>query len=97
MRVGGIPPTSDREPRAYACVPDERASWHKALKRGYSWHWSGRELSHPLRCPPLPLPGLTEGAGEEVPGVYGGGGRRAGDGQGSSPDSGTQSGHELEP
>lgn len=62
--VRGAPPLSDKETRASTSVSDERASWHGALKRGCSWHWSGWELSHPLRCPP-PSPPRTSGGGRE--------------------------------
>lgn len=65
--VGEPPPLSiDYELRASVSVPDVRASWHRAFKRSCSWHWSGRELSHPLRCPPLPLPGTGRGGGERA-------------------------------
>ncbi|XP_074259582.1 uncharacterized protein LOC101031440 [Saimiri boliviensis] len=71
LRVGNVgagddPPTATgyKEPRASAFVPDEGASWHRALKQGCSWHRSGRELSHPLhRPPPSPPPDWRRGRG----------------------------------
>lgn len=99
--VGGRhPATGDKEPRASAFVPDEEASWHRALKQGCAGSGPGGSCHTPCAARPLPLPLTGGGGGEEAPCLTveenvgeGGGHRQALE---SAP-AGTYSGHPPEP